>query len=54
MVFADHTKCSVYIEEIVGGHLEAIKDDSLHAALINFCHEHNFLEVTIPLPRKLP
>ncbi len=53
LVFADHVKGECFIEEVVGGHLEDIKDDSLHSALTNFCYEHSFLEVSVPPPRKI-
>ena len=45
--------CTRYIEEIVGGHLEKIKDSNLHASLTNFCYENNLLEISVPTPRKL-
>lgn len=48
MVFVDHLKMSTYIEEIVGGHLEKINDDSLHSALTEFAFSRGFMEATPP------
>ncbi len=49
MVFVDNLSGSVYIEEVIGGHLEKIYDDSLHEAIVRFAEEKDFLEILIPL-----
>ena len=49
MVFVDQLKQVLYIEEITGGHLEEIKDDSLFEALLNFVTEKEFGSMQIPI-----
>jgi len=49
MVFLDNLNNLMYIEEITGGHLEAIKDDSLHVALLTFASEKGFCNILVPL-----
>lgn len=49
MVFVDTLLNKVYIEELVGGNLEVVKDDSLHTALANFSAENEFLNLFPPL-----
>lgn len=47
MCFVDIRGPTFYIEEITGGSLNRIEDDSLHLALSEFCKEQGFL---IPRP----
>ena len=49
MIFADTLKGNIHIEEIIGGHLETIKDDSLFAGLKQYAVEKNLLEVKPPI-----
>ena len=57
IILVDHglqnENAKVHIEEVVGGHLESISDDSLHAALSKFALENGFLQMSVPFPRKL-
>lgn len=53
MVFVDHLRMATYIEEIVGGHLEKIKDESLHAALTEYSFSRGFMEATPPTLRRI-
>jgi len=49
IVFADTLNGNIHIEEISGGHLEVVKDDSLFNALKMFATEKNLLEVKMPI-----
>ena len=49
IIFADTLLGNIHIEELVGGHLETVKDDSLFGALKQYATEQNLLEVKIPL-----
>jgi len=55
MVYIDYlpkvAKC--YIEELTGGNLIKIEDDSLWAALGKFAEENGLLDVTPPPPRRI-
>lgn len=53
MVFVDHVRGQSHIEEITGGHLERIEDESLHSSLSNFAVEKNLLSLGLPPLRKL-
>jgi hypothetical protein len=62
MVFVDHvgkrvglgfTGPTSHIEEITGGHLERIEDDSLAQALQDFAMEKGFLNIGPPIIRRL-
>lgn len=53
MVFVDQVALATYIEEISGGHLEKVTDDSLHTALTNFAFRHGYMEATPPIPKKI-
>jgi len=53
LIFIDHAKAQSHIEEVTGGHLEAIEDDSLHEALTNFAMENGLLALGPPPLRKL-
>ena len=46
MCFVDTISQKVYIEEISGGHLEFIEDDSLAQALASFLTEAKILDMT--------
>jgi hypothetical protein len=48
MCFVDKQTGKVYIEELTGGHLEFIKDDSLAQALSDFCTLHGILSMNKP------
>jgi hypothetical protein len=48
MIFVDNLKQTAHIEEITGGHLEEVKDNSLHESLTNFAKEKGFLDFMIP------
>ena len=52
MCFCDVSSYQVYIEEITGGHLSFIEDDSLAEALANFLREQKVLDINPPLPNK--
>ena len=52
MVFVDHLQMATYIEEIVGGHLEKVNDDSLHSALTEYAFARGYMEATPPPPRR--
>lgn len=58
MIFIDngtpYKESCVYIEEITGGHLEQIKDDSLHEAIAKFIDDHNLCLILPPIPKRLP
>lgn len=58
MVFVDngtpYKEPSIYIEEITGGHLERIKDDSLHEDIAKFIDDHNLCPMLPPIPKRLP
>jgi len=49
MVFTDTFQQKVYIEEIVGGHLEVVNDDNLHKSLVQYSAEKGFLGVFQPI-----
>ena len=49
MVFVDQVKQTIHIEEITGGHLEAVSDDSLFEALLKFAQEKEFCEIMMPI-----
>jgi len=49
MVFVDQARQSIHIEEITGGHLEAVEDDSLFEALLRFAQDNNFCDIMPPL-----
>lgn len=57
MVFINHIGVgqgpTCHIEEIIGGHLEQIKDDGLIESLQEFSMRHGFLEVRPPLLRRI-
>lgn len=62
IVFIDHgvqsgdsilVEGKAYIEQVIGGHLETIEDDSLHDSLTMFAMDQGFLEVSVPMPRSL-
>jgi len=49
MCFADRSNNKMYIEEITGGSLEFIDDDSLAQGLADFVTDRCVLDVTKPL-----
>lgn len=42
----------VYVEEITGGHLSKIEDDSLWQALVYFAGNMKYLELQAPIPKQ--
>lgn len=48
MVFMDTYKNKVYIEEVTGGSLNFIEDESLAKDLENFAKENKILEIKTP------
>lgn len=53
IIFVDHLKGQSHIEEITGGHLEQIQDESLKEALTNFAMEKRLIELGLPPLRKM-
>ena len=51
MVFIDTLTTKAYIEEVTGGHLEVIADDSLHESLAMFAQNKGFLCAAQPILR---
>lgn len=49
MVFVDQIRQSIHIEEISGGHLEPIADDSLFDALLRFAKTNGFCDIFPPI-----
>jgi len=49
MVFVDQVRQSIHIEEITGGHLEVVVDDSLFEALLKFAQEKGFCDIMSPI-----
>lgn len=49
MVFIDNLKQTAHVEEITGGHLEKVADDSLHEALTDFAQGRGYLDFMTPL-----
>jgi hypothetical protein len=49
LVIVDVLKGTGYIEEIIGGHLEQIKDDSFYNSIYNFAMEHEFFVLSQPI-----
>jgi len=49
MVFVDQIRQTIHIEEISGGHLEAVEDDSLFESLLNFAQTKQFCEIMMPI-----
>lgn len=49
MCFVDRFSRQVYIEEITGGQLEFINDDSLAQGISDFLTDKNLLDMTKPL-----
>jgi hypothetical protein len=49
MCFSDNLYGKIYIEEITGGHLEFISDDSLAESLMKFLEQHNVLDMSKPM-----
>lgn len=48
MCFADRVSNQIYIEEITGGHLSRIEDDSLAEALADYLRDKGILDVNKP------
>ena len=49
MVFVDQVRQSIHIEEISGGHLEAVVDDSLFEGLLKFAQTKEFCNILSPI-----
>lgn len=49
MVFLDQMAQALYIEEISGGHLERVEDESLFESLLTFAREKGFCEMAMPI-----
>ena len=49
MVFIDQVRQSIHIEEISGGHLEAVVDDNLFEALLRFAKSKGFCDIMPPI-----
>jgi len=49
MLFIDNMKTSVHIEEISGGHLEVILDDSLFESLLEFAKSKGYCNLLSPM-----
>ena len=52
MAFVDAVKGVGYIEEMIGGHLERIRDDKLHSALSRFAVDGNLFQPMPMMPMK--
>jgi hypothetical protein len=53
MVFVDQLKQAIYIEEVIGGHLDSVKDDSLFSAILKFIEEKGFCNILPPLTKPM-
>jgi hypothetical protein len=49
LVIVDALRSTGYIEEIIGGHLEEIKDDKLYESIYNFAKEYELFKIIQPL-----
>lgn len=52
MVFCDNLTNKLYIEEITGGHLVVINDDSLFEAIHRYATQQGFCDMMAPLPKR--
>ena len=51
MLFVDNLMSGLYIEEIIGGHLEQVTDDMLWQALMRYAKENHYLEMQMPITK---
>jgi hypothetical protein len=49
IVIVDALKATGYMEEVVGGHLEVIKDDELYDSLYEFAQMYELFKVIQPI-----
>jgi hypothetical protein len=49
MVFVDQLQEKIYIEEIVGGHLETVEETSLFQSLLEFAETGGYCGIMLPI-----
>jgi hypothetical protein len=49
LAIIDVLKATGYLEEVIGGHLEVIKDDKLYESIYNFCKENELFALAHPI-----